>query len=150
MSKISNILKSKWFYGILAVLGICLVLLSNTDISPSEENGEQISYYSKELEERVEKLILEINGIDQVSVLITLENNGETVYAQNQLSGSSEYVFFTNSEGENGLKLQEINPTVRGVAVVCTGGNDITVKEKITALLSSALGITTNRITVTG
>ena len=136
---------------VLATLaGVALIVFSNGDIKNKQEPSDTVSYYSQELERRVIELILCVEGVDRAAVLITLEDAGETVYAQDQLSASREYVLYTNSEGEEGLRLKEINPTVRGVAVVCTNGDNVTVKEKITSILSSALGIPTNRITVTG
>lgn len=133
-----------------AIAGIILIFISNSySESISSDNDTVIRFYSEELEKRVEELILEMESVDKVSVLITLESSGETVYAQNQNTDSFEYVIYSNKEGEMGLKLKEINPTVRGVAVVCTNGDNIAVKEKIISMLSSVLGIPTNRITVT-
>ena len=110
---------------------------------------DSVTYYSKELEGRIEALILEKESIENEKVLISLENKGETVYAQNEKGESFEYVIYNDSDGEKGLKLEEINPKVRGVAVVCTNGDNIKVKEKIVSILSSVLGLPTNRITVT-
>jgi stage III sporulation protein AG len=82
--------------------------------------------------------------------MITFENIGEQVMAENKSSSSSEYVIISGGDIDEGIKLTEIFPTVRGASIVCTNGNDAVVKEKITSLVSSALGIPTNRITVAG
>ena len=134
----------------LCILGLCLIILPSVLASKNKAKSDDVRYYTSMLEEQVEELILEMSEIERVSVLITLENSGETIYAKNQSSSSSEYVLFSSDDGESGLKLAEINPVVRGVAVVCNNGDDIKVKEKITSMLASALGISTNRITVTG
>ena len=147
---LKKIVGSKMILAALVILGVCLIAFSSISAHGKEAESDEISYYTSMLEERVEKLILEMDDVERVSVLITLENSGETIYAQNQSSSSSEYVLFSSNDGKSGLKLAEINPTVRGVAVVCSNGDNIKVKEKITAMLSSALGIPTNRITVTG
>ena len=144
-----NILKSKWVLIILAISGIALICFSNIKTADKLTEDDSVTYYSKEVEGRIEALILEMESIENVKVLISLENNGETVYAQNEKGESFEYVIYNDSDGEKGLKLEEINPKVRGVAVVCTNGDNIKVKEKIVSILSSVLDLPTNRITVT-
>ena len=42
-----------------------------------------------------------------------------------------------------------IDTELKGVAVVCEGGDDITVIKRITDLVSVVLGLSTNRICVT-
>ncbi len=149
-NNLKRITQSKYTLAFLAILGACLIVFPGIFKTQKQDSTDEVSYYSKILEERVEELILEMSDVDSVSVLITLENSGETVYAQNRDGNSSEYVLFAGNDGETGLKLSEINPTVRGIAVVCSNGDNIAVKEKITSMLASALGISTNRITVTG
>ncbi len=145
-----KLLSSKKVLIITIIIGVFLVIFSDQLTKPKASDSYDINYYSSDLEKRVENLILAIEGIERVSVLITLEDSGETVYAQNESKDYSEYVLFSVNGGENGLKLEEINPTVRGVAVVCNNGDDIHIKEKIISILSSALGIPTNKITVAG
>lgn len=143
-------LSSKPFIIISCMLGICLVLISGLFSAKDENKNDAADYYSVILENRVEELLLQMSDIETVSVFITLENSGETVYAKNNDANSSEYVIYSDKNGQTGLKLEEINPQVRGVAVVCNGGDNVNVQNKIISILSSALGIPTNRITVSG
>ena len=46
------------------------------------------------------------------------------------------------------VEITEIFPIVRGVAIACTNGNDDLVRMKITDLISSYLGISSNRIKI--
>jgi stage III sporulation protein AG len=46
------------------------------------------------------------------------------------------------------LVLSEKAPEVRGVAVICKGGDQISVQKKIISLLASLLSIPTNKIYV--
>lgn len=88
--------------------------------------------------------------------MITLEKSDENVYATNSESkrdadsGSSkeDYVLYDQDSGESPLLLSAYLPNVQGVAVVCTGGDDPSVREKITATVASLFGIPTNRISV--
>jgi len=89
-------------------------------------------------------------------VMITLEKSDENVYATNSESkrdadsGSSkeDYVLYDQDSGESPLLLSAYLPNVQGVAVVCTGGDDPAVREKITTTVASLFGIPTNRISV--
>ena len=83
---------------------------------------------------------------------LTLENDREYVYAQNSTTEGStlEYVILSRSNEEEAVLLTEICPRVRGVAVVCTGGDSSAVKQTIVSLLSASLGISSHRIHVAG
>lgn len=147
-----KLLKGKYIVPIIALaIGIILLAIPSekTDNNQSNENT-NITYYTSELEGKLTSLLLEVEGIDKVNVMITLENSGEQVLAENKSNYSSEYVIINSGNADEGIKLTEIYPVVRGVAIVCTNGNDSMVREKITSLVSSALGIPSNRITVVG
>lgn len=152
MKKHLNLIKTKYFLPILLlILGVILLAVptKKTENSTTDTNTD-ISFYTSEIENKLTDLLLKIEGIENVSIMITLENNGEQVLAENKANSSTEYVIISNGNSDKGIILTEIFPSVRGVAVVCTNGNDSAVREKITSLVSAALGIPTNRITVVG
>ena len=96
-------------------------------------------------------LCAQVKGASNVSVLLTLEAGSEYVYAQNsEISGTdrqkSEYVISSSSGSPNGLLVKENYPKICGIAVVCTGGDNIGVKKEITDLLSAAFNLPSNRI----
>lgn len=149
-STIEKIFSKKYISIGFAVLGVCLLLFSKI-YSPSDKNDvADTKYYSNMLEDKVEELLLQMKDIENVSVLITLENSGKTVYAENTSSNSTEYVIYSSDNKQSGLVLAEITPQIRGVAVICTNGNDVKTQTKIISVLSSALGVPANRITVCG
>lgn len=149
MKSMSSFLKKASPF-LLILLGICLVLISGAFSPTVKKENVIFDDYTGFLENKIEELLLQMNGINEVTVFITLENSGETVYAENFASNSSEYVVFSSDNYHNGLILAENAPLVRGVAVICTNGNDIKIQSKVVSLLSSALGIPTNRISVCG
>ena len=152
MKKILNSIKSKYIIPIvLIIIGIILLAIPSKKAERSDQNTElDILSYANEIETKLTELLLKVDGIEEVNVMITFENIGEQVMAENKSSSSSEYVIISGGDIDEGIKLTEIFPTVRGASIVCTNGNDAVVKEKITSLVSSALGIPTNRITVAG
>jgi stage III sporulation protein AG len=63
---------------------------------------------------------------------------------------ASEYVIVNGGDGEEPVLISELYPRVRGVAVVCTGGKNAEVKNRVTELIAAALGISVNKIAVSG
>ena len=92
----------------------------------------------------------QIHGIGEVHVLVTLEGGCEYVYAENMAGGSHSYLLTSDGEGETPVFVQQIYPRIRGVAVVCTKGDDSAVRLAVTQLLSAAFDIPTSRIYVAG
>jgi len=88
--------------------------------------------YEKQLELKLEKAISAINGVGELTIVVTLDSLSETVY----------------SDRGSGVRTV-ITPKVRGVAIICEGGDDIVTKQKIVELTSRVLGINTTRISVT-
>ncbi len=114
-----------------------------------------VQYYTEALETRIAALCTSISGIREATVLLTLENGSEYVYARNGDSQSSgdtswDYMILASGEGEEAVLMTEIYPKVRGVAVVCTGGDSPAVQQTVTELLSASLGIASHRIKVAG
>lgn len=123
--------------------------------------------YEQMLEERLRQLLGQVEGAGEVTVMVTLENTAQTVYAQayaetgdetqaadgassQRTSYSTDYVLVEAAGSRQALAETTVQPTVKGVAVVCSGANDARVVSRITQLVSTVLGIPTNRICVTG
>ena len=143
---------------IAAVAGVVLLIApmffeNNENKGVVEERTDDI-YYSEKLEKKLSELICASQGVGKASVVVTLDGTGEYVYAKNENTTNSgystDYVILNQKEGEDGVLISEIYPKVRGVAVVCTGGNDPQVKKKITELICAALGIAASKIAVYG
>lgn len=145
-------------------LGVALILYSPGLSGGEEEDASEkdeyykVSYYTQNLEDRIKKLCLSIEGVSKADVLLTLESGSEYVYASNteeevnpgsSSSYSSDYLILNSGDKAEPVVVTEIYPKIRGVAVVCTGGDAADMKEKITTMLSAALGISSNRIKVT-
>lgn len=140
--------KSVIIIGAVAIIGIMLILFSSINIrdSTKEENGIIYEEYTTQLEKKIESFLLSVDGIKNVKVIVTLDTSNEHVYAQNQ----STYDFLTinSNSGETPVHITDIYPTVRGIAISCTNGEDDYTKMKITKLISAYLGISSNRIEI--
>ena len=152
----------------IVVMVVCLTLTKHT----KKENTEAAATFSTEeykenLERQVADLVKKISGSKKAQVVITLEGGIRYSYAEstedtssnkNESSGafsSSELkrsfiTVKTSSGGESALLISEYMPEVRGVAIVCAGGDDEEIREKVQNAVMAALNITSKRVYVTG
>ena len=126
--------------------------------------------YTKQLEDRLTELISAVDGAGETKVMITLECGTEYVYASQQKTtsamsensdangktsrdekrtGEENVILVDGSGGEEPLILKEITPTVAGVVVVCSGADDVNVRQRVTDIVTTALGTSSNRVCVT-
>ena len=92
----------------------------------------------------------------ECEVIITFEYTGENIYAKDSeaksddtsQSNSDQYVLYDSQNGEKALLIKEKYPTVQGVSIVCTGGDNTQVREAIINTVTSLFDISTNRVSV--
>ena len=138
---------------LLAGIGILLIVFSgNLGTSDKRQSTASapftdVSFYTTYLEDRIRELCLNVEGIEEAVVFLTLDCSSEYVYSEDR---ASDFLILSGSYGEQALMLYEIYPRVRGVAVVCTGGDLPRVRETVTELLSAALALPSNKIKVAG
>ena len=149
MEKIKKTDKTKLAIILMVVVGLALLVFS--EFGEEREKGRaedtDVSFYTEYLEERIMRLCTAVEGIDRASVFLTLECSSEYVYSED---GASDFLILSGADGEEAVLLQEIYPKVRGVAVVCTGGDLPRVRETLTELLAAALDLPTHRIRIAG
>lgn len=151
--------KSSFIIAGLVAVGV-LLLMFPSDGGDETVNGEEnfvtVSSYTDKLEGKIRDLCLSVDGVRDVSVLVTLESGSEYVYADNKKedassegksSYTSDYLIVENKDGTSPVIVTEVYPKIRGVAVVWDG-NGANIQVKLTELLSAALGVPTNRIKV--
>lgn len=121
---------------IAGIVGVLLIFLSSyIDIGAAEEKKEDgefsVTTYSTEIQSDLEGIISKIEGAGKTYVLLTIENSVEYVYLEDSTT-----------------KTKEIEPIIRGVLVVCQGGNDPTVVESVTNAVTKALDISTAKVCI--
>lgn len=121
--------RNKIIISSLVILGIILILFGSLSL---ENQGKENENYINSLEKKLESFLVGIDGINEADVIIMLEE-AESEHATG--------VFATENNTIN-------YPKVSGVAVACTNGNDYKTKQQITNVVSSYLGVPTNRIKI--
>lgn len=128
--------------------------------------------YTQELEERLKTFLQNIKGVGSVEVMITLEHTGEETalfeqpYSKNsrnrqEQDGSQEveeaYDYQETvvlKRESNGAEVPYIisvkQPEIRGIAIVCQGGENPELVMKITSLIEALFHISAHKISVIG
>ncbi len=155
---------------VCGIVGVLLLIIpefipektENTVVSTADD-------FIRQTEERLTALIGSIEGAGACQVMVTLENGVEYVYATEEKSNSdreedisggdtrltqrddseSAAIVIDTDNGREGLLVTEIQPTVRGVVVVCQGGDDEEVRNRVSQAVTVALNISSKRVCIT-
>ncbi len=140
--EIKELIKSEKGIKLIFAAGLILILLiafsglftrsGSKETEQVRSSAEELSAYESMLEQRLTDILSQIEGVGSVKVMVTLDDTGETEYGKNA-----------------DMLLSVTAPRVRGVIVVCDGGDSITVKEKVVGAVSGVFGINTLHISVT-
>lgn len=163
---------------VVGIIGIALIFFSGfvkSEKKSKEVNQKvestSIDDYVRQLETNLTNMVSCIKGAGDCKVMVTIENGTQTIYAtegkkniedtedssngelkRRQKSDDSETKYIT-VKGPNGeekaLAITEVQPTVKGVVVVCSGGDDPEVQQKVINAVTTALNITSKRVCVT-
>ncbi|SHJ65587.1 stage III sporulation protein AG [Tepidibacter formicigenes] len=174
----------KKMYSIIAVIIISLILLisisdifdgkaeknyPNATLVERKENIKSNTTKEEVLEERLEEILSNIQGVKSVKVMITLETNGEIEPAFNKVistettqendsaggrrvvtteNNTQTIVTTNNKQGNEPILLKSIEPQIRGVIVVAEGAENIVVKERLFNAVKTVLQVSGHKIEV--
>ena len=145
----------------LGVAGILLIGVSELWSAREDEPQTAVSLTAHQveqaLEERITDLLRQVEGVGGCRVMVTLESDTQSVYAADTVSAagadgtaslSEQYLTVDTDAGPVGLLITRIQPTVKGVAVVCDGGGNTTVQQRVIQVVSTAFHISERRVCV--
>ena len=180
LEKYSDLIKDKKIkiLFIAVLVGILLITVSNTfsdkkqTDTVNKTSGITTEEYIKNTEEKLSNALSDMLNDNKVSVMITVDNGIEYVYAsenkndndivENENSGDAqktkqsekkENTYKTikdNNGNETPLIVSEIMPQIRGVFVVCENGNQQSVQNAVKSAVQTTLSIDSEKIYVSG
>ncbi len=144
---------------------IILIFISEINFSDKEKKNEVNNAFSKYeyceyLEEKITDIIEAIDGAGKTKVMITLSETTEYIYAtndkntqknssnNNDSTKENDYVIIEKDNNDTGLLIKTVEPKIRGVAIVCEGGNNTTVQNQIYSAVSAVLNVSMSRISI--
>ena len=142
------------------IMGVILLIIGGRgDVAAvsgkvSEGNVTTTSECERRLEEKVRLICEKVSGVSDVSAMVTVETVSENIFAENVQIKISENSQETRKEfagsSESPIRIGERGARVRGVAVVCRGGDDPSIKLALTEMLSAVFRIPTSSVSVIG
>lgn len=155
---------------VLGALGMLLILLSEVlpekkKESPKEEikqtaDEEDTELFRRQVEKQLKEMLEQIEGVGSCEVMVTVEGTTEYVYAEN-ISRSTdenadrksdrldENVVIIEANGDKqALVKRVIKPQIVGVMIVCEGGGNTRVNERVLKAASTTLNISSSRVCV--
>ena len=140
LNEIKELFRSEKKIKIILITGALVILLIALSGLTTEKKNEsdnvlfdynQQKQYEEALETKLSDVLSEIEGIGNINIMITLDSSEESIFSDNKKEITS-------------VK----TPSVRGVIVVCDGGDNIVIKEKVISAVAGVFGISTTRISV--
>lgn len=120
---------------IAVIIGVCAIALiflsSYIDISVFNSKIDDDEYCTA-LEESLLSVVTQIEGVGNAKIFLTMDNTGENVYLNN-----------------SDTKTKSITPVVRGVVIVCDGGDDPLVVGRVMSAVTKSLDISSNKVCIT-
>lgn len=125
--------------------------------------------YTKKLEKQFESVLANVSGVGRVKVMITLDTSSEkvtlsdpvykndsvneteadgSVRSQTNGESSPQTVFSEKDDVKDPYVVKEIEPVIKGVLVVCEGGDNDSVKKEITSAAEVLFGLESHKIKV--
>lgn len=117
---------------IVGLVAIALIFLSSYIDASSFTQKTDIDEYCVALEESLLSVVTQIEGVGEAKIFLTMDNSGENVYLNN-----------------SDTKTKSITPVVRGVVIVCDGGDDPLVVSRVMSAVTKSLDISSNKVCVT-
>ncbi len=172
--KIKKITQNPKLLVISGLCGIALIFVSSLfggETKSTKTDTDTVAYTADEyrecLENDIKNIVTGITGDRKPTVVITLESGIRYNYAsadetdttsatgsttdQSSESKKQSYITVKTADGgEQALIVTEIMPDVRGVAIICEGGNNEITAEKIKNAVTAALNITSKRVYISG
>ena len=134
--------------------------------SDIQDNGD----YEKYLEEKTARVLEDVEGVGEVTVMITLKSDGQKIIEKDQSSSSQSADEEDSSGGTRSVEDQssdktsiyeqtadgsstpyvskELAPEVEGVVVIADGGDNAVVAQNITEAVQALFGVEAHKIKI--
>lgn len=133
--KAAELLSDKRVIRIAVIIGLSAIVILGVSSffgNQSDNASELTKVYAEETERRLLDIVSRIDGVGEAEIFLTMDNAGENVYMKN-----------------SDKKTLSIEPRVRGVVVVCEGGNDPMVVSHVLEAVTKSLCISADKVCIT-
>lgn len=150
---------------LLVACGVFLLFLSYSGDSPDpeiasvdsqavqSESSTTLEEYKQAREEELKELLQKVDGVGNAEVMITLKASNEKVTLKDNASKGDtteeKTVLVENSDQDSSpYIIQEKEPEIEGIVIVCQGGDDSVIKREITDAVGALFSIESHKIKI--
>ena len=142
----------------------------NTSATAVGESGTAVGEYEAYLERKTADVLKQVDGVGEVTVMVTLKSGGQKIIEKDQ-SGSSQVTEEEDSaggtrtveestsdktsiyeQGSDGSSTpyvsKELSPEIEGVVVIADGGGNAVVAQNITEAVQALFGVEAHKIKI--
>lgn len=152
--------------GMVVLCGLALIFMSwggeifssgneveTVEEEKEESSGDSLAMYKAEMEQELRELLQSVQGVGTVQVMLTLRASNEKVTLKDNSSREDtqeeETVLIEDSDRNSSpYVVQEKEPEMEGVVIVCDGGDDTQIKREITEAVSALFQIESHKIKI--
>lgn len=143
--------KGLWAAAATLLIGILLLVFGGSG-KEVKTGSSWLEADTKALEDRVKQLCERVIGVGDAEVMITMDTVSEQMYAKNSQitsdgSRNETRVEYVTASGDL-VPVGEELAHVRGIAVVCKGGDDPGVKLALVNMLTALFEIPSNAVSI--
>lgn len=152
----------RYKYALLVVAaGIAMMVLPALTASeqqePQQQSVQEVEFETKKLEGRLEEALAQMDGVGEVQVVLTLRSGPSQVLAQDvkhsvreeqSESSQSTVVISRGSGNQEPVVIQQLSPQFQGALVICSGGNDPSVRLRVVEAVGALTGLGADKISV--
>lgn len=145
--------KNKWTICLIFIIGVVLMVAAGGNENKSTSIKESVTVSIADEEERLERILSQIDGAGEVSVMITYYSSSEkniayeTKTASREDKSESEDKKAVMTDGEP-MVVKEVYPQVKGVIVTADGAGSVSVRTAISEAVAAALDVPVHRICI--
>ena len=137
---------------LVILAGLVLLLLPAGEETPQPEpQTVQAGFDLTAMEERLSHALSRIDGAGEVTVVLTVRDGPRQVLAQDSREDQGEtetVVISRGSSTQETVTVQELYPSYQGALLVCPGGDDPSVRLKLTEATSALTGLGADKISI--
>lgn len=179
ISEENNKKKTENLVFLLIILIITVIAINYIWKDESEQSKDNNKVYEKQLaisnttedqtlEEKLEKILSQIDGTGSVNVLITYNESTEIIPIYNESNKKSltneidsnggtrtieetdiqTEVIYNQNDKNSIITKKTVNPTIEGAVIIATGADNATVKSNIIQAVQAATGLASHKIQV--
>lgn len=154
--KIMGWIRKYRFVVLILLIGVGLMLIPFGSKEESEAGNQPITPTQPDISEELSRILSQIDGAGEVSVMLTVRTGTSTVYqtdesVTNGENGSTKQdtvIVTDENRVQSGLIQHIIYPEYRGAIIVCQGADNVQVRLNIMEAVARITGLGMDKISV--